>query len=126
MKGGINRVINMHGATAHVFRHSFATMLNDAGASVKTIQSIIGQSDFKTTADRYCHARDSSKQEAVRDLTALLTSNKSQKMKKCQRFQKRFCAREKAHDFSGQNPKSPVLPDFFSQYCLTGGSVFVN
>ena len=71
----INRVINMHGATAHVFRHSFATMLNDAGASVKTIQSIIGQSDFKTTADRYCHARDSSKQEAVRDLTALLTSN---------------------------------------------------
>ncbi len=39
------------------------------------IQSIIGQSDFKTTADRYCHARDSSKQKAVQDLNQLLTSN---------------------------------------------------
>ena len=71
----INRVINLHGATPHVFRHSFATMLNDSGASIKTIQSIIGQSDFKTTADRCCHARDSSKQKAVQDLNQLLTSN---------------------------------------------------
>ena len=70
----INRVINLHGATPHVFRHSFATMLNDSGASIKTIQSIIGQSDFKTTADRYCYTRDSSKQKAVRDLNELLSS----------------------------------------------------
>ena len=45
-------VIDLHGATPHVFRHCFATMLNDSVASIKTIQSIIGKSDFKTTADR--------------------------------------------------------------------------
>ena len=61
----IRRTIDLHGACSHVFRHSFAAMLNDAGASVKTIQSIIGQKDFKTTANRYCHARDNRKQEAV-------------------------------------------------------------
>ena len=57
----INRVINLHGATPHVFRHSFATMLNDSGASIKTIQSIIVQSDFKTTADRYRYTRGDGK-----------------------------------------------------------------
>ena len=49
-------------------------MLNDAGASVKTIQSIIGQEDFKTTADRYCHPRDNRKQEAVEGVDKLLCS----------------------------------------------------
>lgn len=70
----IRRTIDLHGASSHVFRHSFATMLNDAGASVKTIQSIIGQKDFKTTADRYCHARDNKKQEAVEGVDRLLCS----------------------------------------------------
>ena len=55
-------------------QNSFATMLNDAGASVKTIQSIIGQKDFKTTADRYCHPRDNRKQEAVEGVDKLLCS----------------------------------------------------
>ncbi len=70
----INKKVDMFGATPHVFRHSFATMLNDAGASVKTIQSIIGQKDFKTTADRYCHPRDNRKQEAVEGVDKLLCS----------------------------------------------------
>ena len=70
----IRRTIDLHGASTHVFRHSFATMLNDAGASVKTIQSIIGQTDFKTTADRYCHARDIRKHEAVQGVDKLLCS----------------------------------------------------
>ena len=70
----IRRTIDLHGACSHVFRHSFATMLNDAGASVKTIQSIIGQKDFKTTADRYCHPRDNRKQEAVEGVDKLLCS----------------------------------------------------
>lgn len=61
----INRTIDLHGATPHVFRHSFATMLYDTGADIKTIQSIMGQSDFKTTADRYCHPRSDRNQAAV-------------------------------------------------------------
>lgn len=61
----IRQQIDLHGATPHVFRHSFGTMLYDAGASIKDIQSILGQSDFKTTADRYLHPREKSKQTAA-------------------------------------------------------------
>lgn len=68
----IRRAMDMHGACPHVFRHSYATMLYDVGADVKTIQAIIGQTDFKTTADRYCHPRDSKKQAAVQGVRELL------------------------------------------------------
>ncbi len=62
----INRVTDMRGATAHIFGHSFVAMLNDAGASIKTIQPIIGQSDFKTMAGRYATpATASGKRRAV-------------------------------------------------------------
>lgn len=69
----INRLIDMHGATPHVFRHSFATMLYDTGTDIKTIQSIMGQSDYKTTADRYCHPRDDRKRIAVNSVNAMLS-----------------------------------------------------
>ena len=69
----INRLIDTHGATPHVFRHSFATMLYDAGTDIKTIQSIMGQSDYKTTADRYCHPRNDRKRTAVNSVNAMLS-----------------------------------------------------
>ena len=68
----INRTINLHGATPHIFRHSYATLLNDAGATVKTIQAIIGHSDVQTTINRYVHSRDEKKQEAVRSVNEML------------------------------------------------------
>lgn len=68
----ISRMIDMHGATPHVFRHSFGTMLYDAGASIKDIQSILGQTDYKTTADRYLHPRDESKRNAVKAVNQML------------------------------------------------------
>lgn len=68
----INASVDLHGATSHVFRHTIGTMLNDTGADVKTIQSILGQSDFKTTMDRYVHARDNKKQEAIKNVSLLL------------------------------------------------------
>ena len=68
----IHHVIDLHGATAHVFRHTIGTLLNDIGADVKTIQSILGQSDFKTTMDRYVHPRDNKKQEAIQKVSSLL------------------------------------------------------
>lgn len=69
----INRLIDLHGATPHIFRHSFATMLYDAGTDIKTIQSIMGQSDYKTTADRYCHPRDERKRSAVLSVGEMLS-----------------------------------------------------
>ena len=68
----IHKTVDLHGATAHVFRHSIGTMLNDTGADVKTIQSILGQSDFKTTMDRYVHPREDRKQNAIQKVSKLL------------------------------------------------------
>jgi len=68
----IHDTIDLHGATAHVFRHTMGTMLNDASADVKTIQSILGQSDFKTTMDRYVHPREDKKQEAIQRVGSML------------------------------------------------------
>lgn len=68
----IRETIDLHGATAHVFRHTMGTMLNDAAADVKTIQSILGQSDYKTTMDRYVHPREAKKQEAIKKVGLML------------------------------------------------------
>ena len=68
----IRRTIDLHGASPHIFRHSYATLLNDAGASVKTIQAIIGHSDVQTTINRYVHSREDKKQEAVLSVNEML------------------------------------------------------
>lgn len=41
--------------TPHQLRHSYATMLFDAGIDVKTAQSWLGHTDIKTTLDTYTH-----------------------------------------------------------------------
>ena len=69
----IGRTIDLHGASPHIFRHSYATLLNDAGASVKTIQSILGHSDVQTTINRYVHSREYRRQEAVKSVNKMLT-----------------------------------------------------
>ena len=53
----INRTINMHGATAHIFRHTFATIAAPF-LDIKTLQSIMGHADIETTLDRYTHAQE--------------------------------------------------------------------
>lgn len=68
----IEKTINLHGATPHVFRHTMGTLLNDVGADVKTIQGVLGQRDFKTTADRYMHSRNDKAQQAVLRVSDLL------------------------------------------------------
>ena len=44
------------GITLHGLRHSMATAALNAGADVKTIQSILGHATYAITADTYCHA----------------------------------------------------------------------
>ena len=68
----IERTIDMHGATAHIFRHSYATMLNATGASPKTIQEIIGHADIGTTMNRYVHSVKGQEVEAVLNVSRKL------------------------------------------------------
>ena len=52
----IGKKIDLHGATPHRFRHSFATMAVASGIDVKTTQTILGHSDVKTTLKVYAEA----------------------------------------------------------------------
>lgn len=51
----ISKTIDLHGATAHVLRHSYLTILGTTETSVKTIQAIAGHADIQTTMNRYVH-----------------------------------------------------------------------
>ena len=53
----ICRTIDMHGATAHVLRHTYITMAA-AHLDVKTLQTIAGHADISTTMNRYAHGRE--------------------------------------------------------------------
>lgn len=52
----IGKKIDLHGATAHVFRHTYITMAA-AHVDIKTLQSIAGHADISTTMNRYAHGR---------------------------------------------------------------------
>ena len=53
----IGKKIDLHGATAHVFRHTYITMAA-AHVDIKTLQSIAGHADISTTMNRYAHGRE--------------------------------------------------------------------
>lgn len=53
----ISRTIDLHGATAHIFRHTFATVAAPH-LDVKTLQTIMGHADIETTLDRYTHPQE--------------------------------------------------------------------
>lgn len=54
----IDRMIHLHGATHHVFRHTYITLAASSGMGVKTLQSIAGHSDIKMILDCYAHKRE--------------------------------------------------------------------
>ena len=52
----IQKKINLYDSTAHVYRHTFATFALE-GVDPKTLQAVLGHSDFSTTMNTYVHAR---------------------------------------------------------------------
>lgn len=54
---GWNKMCKEHGISCgmHQLRHSYTTMLFDAGIDVKTAQNWLGHTDIKTTLDIYTH-----------------------------------------------------------------------
>jgi site-specific recombinase XerD len=55
-------------ATCHTLRHSCATMLNEKGVKILTIQNILGHSTPKTTMDYYLHTTEKSMRDALERL----------------------------------------------------------
>ena len=54
----IEATIDLHGATAHIFRHSYLTYAAGLGTDLKTLQSIAGHADIQTTMNRYVHKQN--------------------------------------------------------------------
>lgn len=54
----IERTIDLHGATPHVFRHTYMTFAQRAQIPVKTLQAIGGYADLATLQDRYVHTQN--------------------------------------------------------------------
>ena len=49
----------------HSLRHTFATMMLESGADIKSISEILGHSSVEITMDVYSHPSDQSKRNAV-------------------------------------------------------------
>lgn len=58
--------------TAHQLRHSYATMLYEAGIDLKQAQDLLGHADSKMTEDVYTHIRDSKRKAAADTLNEFL------------------------------------------------------
>ncbi len=53
----INNQIELFGATPHILRHTFLTLMAGEGIDPKTIQAIAGHGDINITMNRYVHAQ---------------------------------------------------------------------
>lgn len=51
--------------SGHTFRHTFATRCIESGIRPKTLQTLLGHTNLKTTMDMYVHVDDASKQEQM-------------------------------------------------------------
>ena len=54
----ITDTIDMHGATAHILRHSYLTYAVGETSDFKTIQGISGHADLNTLINRYAHPQE--------------------------------------------------------------------
>ncbi len=60
--------------TPHQLRHSYATILFDAGIDVKTAQCWLGHADINTTLGIYTHLSEQKQNESIQKLNAFLTT----------------------------------------------------
>ena len=68
----IKKTVDLHGATAHVFRHSYLTYMAGTETDNKTLQTIAGHSTIGMTMNRYVHAQPEKIIDAGRKMHSLL------------------------------------------------------
>lgn len=77
----IGKKINLYGATPHIFRHTYLSILAASNVDPKTIQVIAGHADFSFTFNKYIHGNRGNVKNAssqfsdhIKKLTQKLTS----------------------------------------------------
>lgn len=68
----LTRVALIYLVTVHGFRHSHASALFSAGASIKEVQERLGHEDAQTTLNIYTHVTEKQGKEAVQKLVNFL------------------------------------------------------
>lgn len=63
--------------TPHMFRHTYATILYNAGVDVKSAQKFLGHADISVTLKIYTHLSEQKEQEAITALNEHLSKNES-------------------------------------------------
>ena len=58
--------------TPHIFRHTYATMLYNAGVDIKTAQYLLGHATIQMTLDIYTHLQEGKEKVAIEKLNTLL------------------------------------------------------
>ncbi len=58
--------------TVHGWRHTCASLLFEAGSSLKEVQDRLGHNDVKTTKDIYTLVTEKAKSEAIQKLASYL------------------------------------------------------
>ncbi len=66
--GGKRKVIVLDHITAHMLRHTYASLLYDAGVDIKSAQRFLGHSDIETTLEIYTHLTKHKEYEAVQSI----------------------------------------------------------
>ena len=62
----IGKTINLHGATHHVLRHSYAVFALEAGDNMKEIQAALGHYSAAFTMNTYAHVSDQARRESAK------------------------------------------------------------
>jgi integrase len=66
--GGKRKVVVLDHITAHMLRHTYASLLYDAGVDIKSAQRYLGHSDIETTLEIYTHLTKHKEDEAVQSI----------------------------------------------------------
>ena len=65
---------NLKKITTHGLRHTHATLLFEAGATIKQVQDRLGHNDVKTTMEIYTHITKNAKIEALNKFETYVTT----------------------------------------------------